>query len=76
MQHDMRPWNGKGPPFRTRKMVHLTVVWCVPLLVCNLALANTSQMQVDDLVAYATAEDHSPTLVEDSTHTSRAIARG
>ena len=45
-------------------------------VVCNLALANTSQMQVDDLVASATAEDHSPTLVEDSTHTSRAIARG
>ena len=45
-------------------------------VVCNLALANTSQMQVDDLVAPAAAEDHSPTLVEDSTHTSRDIARG
>ena len=32
--------------------------------------------QFDDLVAPAAAEDHSPTLVEDLTHTSRDIARG
>ena len=32
MQPAMRPCrNGQGPPFRTRKMVHLTVVWCMPL---------------------------------------------